>query len=210
MSTTFDEVFSELCGRYHVESTLDKMVARAATTLLVAEMTPAAAAQADGLLSRLREREGVDGDGAFDVNKLTEWQWRAFQKLQAIGCGRIPATPEHRRKSTEYWDAVEASRIVDVVRERGGGMQNIQPNELIRLRGLITMMLSPLRTTPREFWSAHFAETAPAEPAPPSVDEAEMTRLIERAKAAAVKADNVIPINDPHGFGAIARANSRG
>jgi hypothetical protein len=156
----FDQVYDELTVRYAAGSVLGRAACRQAAKVLVADNVSASdLASVHALLSGLPK---VAEPTPWDLTKLSDRQLRLLERLAGVAQGKAPPMAEHRPKSLSYWCAVSAAQIVDRVERRGCGLENLLPAERIELKSNISIMLSPLGTTIRNFWPEHFEALTPS------------------------------------------------
>ncbi len=151
-SATDSALFVELATRYGGIASLslaDAAVVRAlATELSKDTIDPKVVTDLHGLLPK------SDAGEPWNLALLADSQLNALEKLSAIAHGKKPAVPEHRRKSTKHWLALQVAALLD-----RAAIRPLDANETIELKSNIELMLSPLLIA--DLWRATFAPIVP-------------------------------------------------
>ena len=162
------------------------------------------------------------------MSYYSDRQLNALQRLIEIGLGKKPSIPERRKKSRTHWWAIEVAATIDEIAKRSVDvsdpyhpkceLSDADLDLLVRAFGALFISALPdVTMLPPYFWKLMLPAIeryrqgmgigvkVPEIPALPNMSEP-FTEPLEQPKVEPT--DNVIPINTPNQFAAIAAANT--
>jgi hypothetical protein len=224
-----DVIFEQLVQRHGANEISDVAICRSISTLLGAEIvTPQQAQAAAALTALLKPRaEKKSDEPQIELSYYSDRQLAALERLILIGQGKKPSVPEHRKKTRTHWCAIEVAATIDEIAERSVDvsdpyhpkceLSDADLDLLVRALGsLFISALPDVTMLPPYFWKLmlpaiqRYRESQGiGTPRPDlSADGIGIDPNEKAPKPVTDTADNVIPINTPNQFAAIAAANA--